>query len=352
MFAHVGERNIRFSSQRREHPFASALRSQIHWLSYQDEVNPWQRWHPLRPIIQWYNGRKMNKFIVKELENRFETFQKEKKLKKSKSMIDLAIENYMMKEGEGPIQKMDNTLKTMISRQIRLFLFAGSDSTSSILCYCFYLLSSHPECMARVRAEHDTVFGPDPTTASATIVEKPHLLNQISYTYAVIKEVLRLFPPASSLREGTAGVDIVDPHGRRYPTRGTFIWAIHQALHRNPAYWKRPDDFLPDRWLMKKPLDDDLQPIKGAYRPFELGHQNCIGQNLATLELRCALVMTAREFNIRAAYGEWDFIRAQARQGPSSEPRTVNGERAYQVDKGGAHPADGFPCRVELFKKR
>lgn len=97
---------------------------------------------------------------------------------------------------------MDLTFKTMIARQIRIFLFAGNDSTSSILCYCFYLLSSHPECMAHVRAEHDAVFGPDLSTVPAAIVQTPHLLNQIPYTHAVIKEVLRLFPPASSLREG------------------------------------------------------------------------------------------------------------------------------------------------------
>lgn len=266
-------------------------------------------------------------------------------------MIDLALENYMTKDGGGPVRKMDITLKKMIARQIRIFLFAGNDSTSSILCYCFYLLSSHPECMARVRAEHDAVFGTDLTTVPAAIVQTPHLLNQIPYTHAVIKEVLRLFPPASSLREGAADVDIVDPHGRRYPTRGTFIWAIHQALHRNPAYWKRPNDFLPDRWLTTNP-DDDLHPVKGAYRPFELGPQNCIGQNLATLELRCTLVMTAREFNIRAAYNEWDYAYAQARGRPSSAPKTVNGERAYQVGKGGSHPADGLPCRVEFFKER
>lgn len=296
----------------------------------------------------------MNKVIIGELDNRFEAFRnrnEKPESKQSKSMIDLALESYMTKDGAGPVRKMDMTLKAMIARQIRLFLFAGSDSTSSILCYCYYVLSSHPECMTRVRAEHDSVFGTDLSAVPTAIVQTPHLLNQIPYTHAVIKEVLRLFPPASSLREGAPGVDIVDPHGRRYPTRGTFVWVIHQALHRNPAYWKRPDEFLPERWLTIDP-DDDLHPVKGAYRPFELGPQNCIGQNLATLELRCALVMTAREFNIRAAYDEWDDAHAYARSRPSSSaPKTVNGERAYQVGKGGAHPADGFPCRVEFFKE-
>lgn len=352
--AHFEERNIRFNSQRRKHPLASALRSQIHWLSYRNEVNPWQRWHPLRPIIQWYNGREMNKYIIKELDNRLEAFQsrdKNAEFKPSKSMIDLALENYITNDSNGPVRKMDNALKTTISRQIRLFLFAGHDSTSSTLCYCFYLLSLHPDCMARVREEHDAIFGPNLTTVSATIVQNPHLLNQIPYTHAVIKEVLRLFPVASTVREGASDVDIVDAQGRRYPTRGTFVWIFHHALHRNPTCWHRPDDFLPERWLVTNP-DDDLYPTKNAYRPFELGRQNCIGQNIALLELRCTLVMTAREFNIRDAYDEWDHAYAQTRHYRSSAPKTVNGERAYQVGKGGSHPADGLPCRVEFFKKR
>ena len=73
-------------------------------------------------------------------------------------MIDFALESFMTKDDRGAIKKMDYALKMKIARQIRFFLFAGNDSTSSVLCYCIYQPSSHPECMARVRAEHDTVF--------------------------------------------------------------------------------------------------------------------------------------------------------------------------------------------------
>ena len=52
--------------------------------------------------------------------------------------------------------------------------------------------------------------------------------------------------------------------------------------------------------------------------------------------------MTAREFDIRAAYDEWDGLKG--RKGP----KAVDGERAYQMMSGGARPSDGFPCRVEV----
>lgn len=47
-----------------------------------------------------------------------------------------------------------------------------------------------------------------------------------------------------------------------------------------------------------------------------------------------------REFEIQGAYEEWDRISER------KDERTVDGERAYQIEKGGAHPADMFPCRV------
>jgi len=56
-----------------------------------------------------------------------------------------------------------------------------------------------------VRQEHDEVFGTDLALAPALIKSNPHSLNKLPYTLAVIKEVLRLFPPASSVRVGEEG---------------------------------------------------------------------------------------------------------------------------------------------------
>ena len=76
----------------------------------------------------------------------------------------------------------------------------------------------------------------------------------------------------------------------------------------------------------------------------EFGPRSCIGQTLALLELRIALVMTMREFAITPAYDDWDQSH------PRDGIKEVNGNRAYQAEKGGggAHPADGLPCTVVL----
>ncbi|KAI5919080.1 hypothetical protein F4810DRAFT_528453 [Camillea tinctor] len=63
--------------------------------------------------------------------------------------------------------------------------------------------------MDKIRAEHDVVFG-DVVETAKKLRGQPHLLNQIPYTTAVTKKVLRSFPPASAMRGGDHGVYLRD----------------------------------------------------------------------------------------------------------------------------------------------
>ena len=56
--------------------------------------------------------------------------------------------------------------------------------------------------MVRIRAEHDAVLGPDPNEAASILSQNPGLLNQLTYTLAVVKETLRVFRTVSSPRGG------------------------------------------------------------------------------------------------------------------------------------------------------
>lgn len=234
--------------------------------------------------------------------------------------------------------------KQLVKPHLRMFLYAGHDTTSSTLLYCYFVLSHHPEVLAKVRAEHDTVFGSDYSIehSSQMIAGEPALLNQIPYTLAFIKEVLRLFPPAGSMREGGPNFTLTDEQGRQYPTEGCNVWALSLVMHHRSDAFVKPEEFIPERWLVGS--EDPLYPKKGAWRAFEWGPRACIGQTLAQLELKVALVLTARMFVIMPAYDEWDKVH------PVKGIRSVEGNRAYQAELGGggAHPADGFPVRVAL----
>jgi hypothetical protein len=311
----------------------------------------------------------MNRYIQKVLDARFEDLKRARlnpdisEAPKTKSIISLALDAYLANNSEKNLleqPRLDPHFSSFATSQIRLFLFAGHDTTSSSLIYTYHLLSKHPEALQKIREEHTAVFGPDPRAAAPQLRENPNLLGKVPYTYAVIRETLRLFPGASAMREGLPGVSITDRHGREYPTEGYHVWVVHQALHHNPRVWPRPAEFIPERWMV--PPGHKLHPPPFAFRTFEHGPRNCIGQTLASMELQVALILTVRELMIRPAYEEFDAQRQRARNAGvggflrrlvgvrDEEIKTVRGERAYQIPNGGAHPADAYPCRVSFVK--
>ena len=308
-------------------------------------MNPFIRWNPFRPLFQWYYVQLMDRYISRQLKTRFATYQDLDNPVGAEdggfqTVVDLALDEYLdEQQASHAVRSMDAEFERLAISQMKVFILAGHDTTSSTLCYIFYLLSCNPLALQRVRAEHDESFGSDLKQTNAKIAADPHSLNQLPFTLAVIKEALRLFPVASSTRDGEPGFSLTHD-GHQYPTEDFTIWCTHQAMHREPKYWPQPDTFIPERWLVSS--DDSLHPIKGAWRPFEFGPRNCIGQELALLELKLVMVMTLRELNITASYDVADHNQVK------SEPRAVNGERAYQVLKGTTRPADGFPCRVTV----
>ncbi len=324
---------------------ADALLNQISWKISDQELNPLSWLNFIRPIVEWNNGRKMDAYIRVEVAKRFEAYQKKMNHSKGKQqvecIIDLALQDYMADPSRAASKELDDDFKTFATRNMRMLLFSGHDSMGSTASYCFYLLSKSPTALTKIRAEHDTVLGADLSKAASILSRNPNILNQLPYTHAVVKETLRLFPPAASIRQGVDGVDLIDEDGNHYPTANCMVYILHLTMQRKSQYWVRPTEFLPERWLVAP--EDPLYPnVKGAWRPFEYGPRNCIAQLLVMLEIKMVLAMTIREFDVKPAYEEWDHLH------PGKGPRTVEGERAYQIDEGAAHPADHFPCRVHL----
>lgn len=292
----------------------------------------------------------MNQYLDSEIDKRFEELAASRRdkaklpSKSSRSIISLVMDKYL-EQSESHEQLSRAAFKELVRPQLRMFLYAGHDTTSSTLLYSFLLLSRHPDALNKVRAEHEEVFGPDFSIQHLTesITKDPALLNQLPYTLAVIKEVLRIFPPAASMREGRSDLVLRGEDGVAYPTEDCQVWTLSLAMQHSPSVFRDPEKFAPERWLVGP--EDPLYPEKGAWRAFEWGPRACIGQTLALMELKVALVMTVRMFDITPAYGEWDELHP--RRGGVS---TVNGDRVYQAEMGGggAHPVDAFPVRVSL----
>jgi cytochrome P450 len=341
----------RLRYQTQDNALADGIRSQILWTPFKTSFNPIKRWLNPQALIQAYNSWRINRYLEGEIDKRFDevaslsaTTSRSGSESESRSIISLALDQFLADSGGDLSPRSRRAFKDTAIPQMRMFLYAGHDTTSSTLLYVFYLLSRHPHVLDKVRAEHDAVLGPDRSAehCQAAIASDPALVNRLPYTLAVIKEVLRVFPPAGSIRYGRPGLHLVDQEGRKYPTEDCFVWTVSLIAHHHPDNHARPEEFLPERYLVGP--NDPLYPKKGTWRAFEWGPRSCLGQTLAILELKIALVLTARAFDIKPAYDELDRL---------NQPKGVvraGGERAYQSELGGggAHPADGMPVRVTL----
>lgn len=349
--------------QHSEHLLPNSINTITRWHSFWD---PRILLHPLRPFVQWYHGNIIKKYIRNELEQRFSELKAERlsssppslKSNRPNSVIALALEAYVSESKDEKkllkMPKLDDAFAAMVTNQIRLFLLAGNDTTASTIAFTFHLLSKHPQTRLQLRAEHDAIFGTDVSQAAERLKEQPALLNQCRYTLAVIKEALRIYPPSMTMRQGVSGFSITTLDGISLPTEDILVLTNTWASHQNPRVWARPEEFLPERWLVKP--EHELYPPQGAYHPFDIGPRACLGQTLSLNELRIVMILTARSFEVTPAYEEWDTLQIGkegvwtkvVRWVAGKEVDRVKGDRAYQMDKAGAHPSEGYPCRVSL----
>ncbi|KAI0116188.1 cytochrome P450 [Hypoxylon sp. NC0597] len=298
--------------------------------------------NPFRVLSIWNNSRILNRHIRAQIERRVDAFR-EAKLRHEQSdfnsVLDQALENYYSQPGRKQSDPLDKEFIGTLCAQLRLLFFAGYDSTASTMVCCCYLIWKHPEVLDKLRAEHDQVFGRNVAACPDMIAENPSILNSLPYTLAVIKETLRLFPPANGLRMGCKDLVLKDRDGNEYPTEGCAVQTSHFSVHRNPVCWPRPLEFLPERFIVGP--DHELHPEKGAWRIFEYGVRNCTGQAFVLKEVKAFLALVCREFDFQQCYDE---VYADEK----IDLTNVDNEKAYLIEHGAAHPRGEFPCRVSL----
>ncbi len=171
------------------------------------------------------------------------------------------------------LAKDEETGDFMNDKQVRdeamtLFI-AGHETTANALAWTLYLLAQHPDVEAKLMAELDTVLA----GRSATMQD----MRQLTYTDMVVKEAMRLYPPAWIIAR--SAMEDLEIGG--YPiAEGSVIMISSYALHRDPQYWDEPERFMPERFAAGW---DDRVP-RYAYIPFGGGPRVCIGNSFATME--------------------------------------------------------------------
>ncbi len=181
----------------------------------------------------------------------------------------------------------------MSDRQLRdeaMTVFgAGHETTSVALTWTWYLLSQYPEVKEKLHDELETVLG----GRAPTFADLPNL----PYTEMVVKESMRLYPPAWA----TTREVIQDTTISGYPiAKGRIVMINIIGIHHDARFFEDPHTFRPERFS----VENEKALPRYAYFPFGAGPRICIGNSFAMMEARLILATMAQRF-------EFDLIPSQ-----------------------------------------
>jgi cytochrome P450 len=189
-------------------------------------------------------------------------------------------------------QARDDNGEAMSDEQLRdeavTMLLAGHETTAIALSFAVYALSEYPEAAARLRAEIDAQLGGRP----ALLADLPRL----KYLDAVMRETLRLYPPAWLI--GREIVQAFELGGYLLQPKEQIMMSPY-TVQRDPRFFPDPERFLPERWL--QPPATPLP--KFTYFPFGGGPRVCIGNHFAMMEIALVLATLLQQVELTVVPG-------------------------------------------------
>ena len=177
-----------------------------------------------------------------------------------------------------------------LQSQTLLLLFAGHETSASMLTSLAMMLPKHPDVWQKLRDEQ----------ASLDIGESLTMENIKNMTYLeqVLRETERMFPPVPAGFRGV--VKEFEFNGYRIPKGWTALYMINGGSHRDDSVFTEPNSFDPDRFSPER---------NEASVPFSLvgfggGSRVCVGFAFAQLEMKILMSYLLRNYT-------WDLVEKQ-----------------------------------------
>ncbi len=170
-----------------------------------------------------------------------------------------------------------------VINQALLLLFAGHETTATLLSWLLFELGSHPEWRDRLRLEQAEVVGNEPLSLSH--------LKQFPQLTCALKEAERLYPPVYSIPRGV--VKDIEYAGYHIPA-GWYVDVSPMLTHRLPELYPNPELFDPDRFAPPRE-EDKKHPF--ALIGFGSGPHSCLGFEFAQMEMKIILSTLLRHYD-------------------------------------------------------
>jgi len=168
---------------------------------------------------------------------------------------------------------------------------AGGETSASTIDWTMVELVKDPRIMKKAQDEVREVF-----KMKGRVDE--NCINELNYLKLVVKETLRLHPPAPLLlpRECSQSCDI---NGYHIPIK-TKVLVNAWAIARDPNYWTEPERFYPERFIDS---DIDYKGSSFEYIPFGAGRRICPGSTFGLTNIELVLAMLLYHFDWKLPSG-------------------------------------------------
>ncbi|KAB8072127.1 cytochrome P450 61 [Aspergillus leporis] len=192
----------------------------------------------------------------------------------SKKWREAEAEGRLTEDLEKPSPLLREFTDYEVAQTVFTFLFASQDATSSAATWLFQTMAQRPDILDRVRDENYKVRNGD--IHAAVDLDQ---LESMTYTRAVVKELLRYRPPViMAPYMAKKAFPITDSY--TVPKGAMIIPTTWLAL-RDPEVYENPDEFNPERYYTG---DAETKGTKN-FLVFGCGPHVCIGQHYAQLNL-------------------------------------------------------------------
>jgi cytochrome P450 len=187
------------------------------------------------------------------------------------------------------MQAQDENGASMPAKQLRdevaTLLTAGHETTTLVLAWVLYLISTRPEIVEQITAELAFLNGRAPGYED---------LSRLRYLRMVVEEAMRLYPPVWVLSRTAVSDDVI---GEFHIPAGSEILIFPYVTHRHPCWWSQPESFCPERFLPQNAAGRR----RGTYLPFGAGPRTCVGLNFAMTEILVVLALLLQRFRVQLA---------------------------------------------------
>ncbi|XP_057873228.1 cytochrome P450 81Q32 [Cryptomeria japonica] len=245
---------------------------------------PWLKWFDLQGYVKAMKtvNEKLDLYMQRIVEK-----HRDKRLKDGVEIDDFIDVLISQAEENGEaIPDKDAFIK---ATAIVLFS-AGSDTSSVSLEWALSLLLQHPDVMRKAREELDSKVGRNRMVEESDIP-------QLTYLQAIVKETMRLHPPAPMLMPHKS-IEACTVGGYHIPA-GTMLMVNAWVIHRDPKLWNKPLDFIPERFMEKGMEMDNIQMKGNEFEmlPFGAGRRGCPGTTLAMCMVQTTLAILLQSFD-------------------------------------------------------